>query len=238
MQKILFILALLLLTMPIFAQEDTMNTQIEVEASDGLILVGDLIVPTELEGDAPAILLIHMLGSERSAYEPLLPYLSEAGYIVLNADMRGHGATGGSQDWELAEADVQVWLDWLRDQEGIDGTRIAIIGASIGGNLALMGCANDENCVSAVALSPGTDYRGVAPGEAVESGLNALLIASHRDSFAADSIREFFSNGTGYLAARMYQGSAHGTNLFQNDLESVANAIVNWLDEQFAAVES
>lgn len=237
MQKIIFIFALLLLIVPTFAQGETMSTQIELEASDSLMLVADLIIPEALEGNAPAILLIHMLGSERSTYEPLLPYLSEAGYIVLNADMRGHGATGGSQDWELAESDIQTWLNWLREQEGVDGSRIAIIGASIGGNLALMGCANDENCVTAIALSPGTDYRGVAPADAVESGLNALLIASHDDRFAADSIREFFSNGSGYLAARMYKGSAHGTNLFRNDLESVANASIHWLDEQFAAVE-
>jgi predicted acyl esterase len=238
MRKILFIFILLLLIVPTFAQGDVMSIQVEVAASDGLMLIADLIVPAELEGDAPAILLIHMLGSQRNAYEPLLPYLSDAGFIVLNADMRGHGATGGSQDWDLAEQDIQVWLDWLREQDGVDGTRVAIIGGSIGGNLALIGCANDENCVTAVALSPGTDYRGVAPGDAVESGINALLMASHRDTFAADSIREFFANGTGYVAARMYQGSAHGTNLFNNDLDSVANAIVNWLDEQFAAIES
>jgi hypothetical protein len=73
-------------------------------------------------------------------------------------------------------------------------------------------------------------------GDAVENGLNALLIASHQDVFAAESVREFFMYGTGYLAARMYQGSRHGTNFFVDRLDSVANAIIHWLDEQFAAV--
>jgi len=214
-----------------------MSSEVSIEASDGLTLVGDFIVPDGLEGDAPAVLLLHMLGSNRSAYEPLLPYLADAGFIVLNVDMRGHGATGGAKDWNLTEDDTQLWLDWLREQDGVDGARVAIIGASIGSNMALIACANDEACVTAVALSPGTDYRGVMPGDAVKSGISALLIASHGDSYAADSIREFFATGTGYLAARMYEGSAHGTNLFQNSLDSVGNAIISWLDEQFADVE-
>lgn len=237
MQKILFILILLLLTVPALAQEDTMSTEVSVEASDGLMLVGDLIVPEGLEEDAPAVLLLHMLGSQRSAYEPLLPYLSEAGYIVLNIDMRGHGATRGSQDWDLTEDDMQLWFDWIREQEGVDASRVAIIGASIGGNMALISCANDEACVTAVALSPGIDYRGVMPGDAIDNGLDALLIASHQDRTSADSVREFFMWGTGYLTARMYEGSAHGTNLFRDNLDSVAAVSIHWLNELFAAVE-
>jgi hypothetical protein len=53
--------------------------------------------------------------------------------------------TGGSQDWDLAVEDRQVWLDWLREQDGADNARIAIIGASIGSNLALMGCVGEKD---------------------------------------------------------------------------------------------
>lgn len=237
MRKIFVFLIFVLWISPGFAQEEALSNQVTVQASDGLALIGDYIVPPGLDGNAPAVLLLHMLGSQRTAFEPLLPYLTDAGFIVLNVDMRGHGATGGSQNWDLAEQDVQTWLDWLRAQAGVDGSRVAILGASIGSNLALIGCANDEACVTAVALSPGTDYRGVMPGDSIENGLDALLIASHGDKFSADSIREFFSTGTGYLTARLYKGSAHGTNLFQNDLDSVANLSVAWLQEMFAAVE-
>lgn len=230
---------LFLLSLPTLAQTDDMpiSEQIELGASDDLMLVGDLYMPETISEDAPAVLLLHMLGDSRSAYEPFIPYLLDAGYIVLNVDMRGHGATGGSQDWDLAIDDVQIWFDWLREQEGVDAERTAVIGASIGGNVALIACGNDEACVTAIALSPGEDYRGVMPADAITNGLNAFLLASHDDTQSADSVRAFFASATGYVDARLYTGRQHGTQLFSTDLESVASASVAWLDEQFASVE-
>jgi predicted acyl esterase len=229
----------LLLVVPITAQDLPAPEVVSISASDGLELRGDFYRPAGAEEDTPAVLLMHMLGSQRNAYEPLLPDLLDAGYIVLNIDLRGHGETGGRHDWELAVSDVQTLLDWLRQQEGVADDQIAIIGASVGSNLALVGCANDEACVTAIALSPGLDYRGIEPQSAVTEGLaerSALLIASHQDGFSADSVIVMFSEATGNVAARLYEGRAHGTALFNNELASVSSAILSWLDEQFAAV--
>lgn len=229
-----------LLSLPTLAQGDDMleAQQIDISASDDLNLVGDLYLPEAMTEPAPAVILMHMLGGNRSEYDPLIPYLVEAGYAVLNVDLRGHGATGGSQDWDLAIEDTQRWFDWLRQQEGIDAQRTAIIGASIGSNVALIACANDEACVTAIALSPGEDYRGVMPADAVANGLNALLIASHNDRQSADSVRAFFASATGFVDARLYTGRQHGTQLFATDLESVANVSIGWLEEQFANVDA
>jgi len=240
MRQILLFMVLFLFTIPNAAQDIPTPETVTISASDDLELVGDFYTPAEVEDDAPAVLLLHMLRSRRSAYEPLIPYLLDAGYSVLNVDMRGHGETGGGQDWELAEEDVQRWLNWLRQQEGVADDQIAIIGASVGSNLALVGCANDEACVTAIALSPGLDYRGIEPESAVTEGLadrSALLIASHQDTFSADSVIVMFGDSTGNIAARLYDGRAHGTALFDNELDSISNTIVSWLDEQFAAVE-
>jgi alpha-beta hydrolase superfamily lysophospholipase len=95
--------------------------EVRIEASDGLALIGDYYAPPEAEkAGAPAVLLLHQLSSTRRAWAELVPLLSEAGYGVLAVDMRGHGATRGSQDWPLAEEDLHLWLEWLRVQEGID----------------------------------------------------------------------------------------------------------------------
>lgn len=240
MRSLIVIGVLLIFTVAISAQEMTTPESVGIEASDGLALRGDLYRPADMPTDAPAVLLLHMLGSQRSAYEPLIPALLDAGYIVLNMDMRGHGETGSSQDWQLAETDVQTALDWLRQQEGVNNEQIAIIGASIGSNLALIGCANDAGCVTAIALSPGLDYRDVQPESAVVEGLadrSALLVASHQDRYSADSVRTMFGSATGNISARLYAGNAHGTNLFNNELDSVSHMIVSWLDEHFAAAE-
>lgn len=237
MRHFLAILFVFLLIFPAFAQDDNFET-VEIAASDGLALIADYYLPENAEGEAPAVILLHMLRGQHSDYEPLIPALLDAGYIVLNVDIRGHGATGGSDDWDLAIEDTQVWFDWLREQSAVDASRVAIIGASIGSNVALIACDNDADCVTAVALSPGEDYRGVMPGDAVANGVTAFLIAAHGDSGSASSIRAFFSDATAYVNARLYPGNAHGTRLFDNELDSVSGAIINWLDEQFAAVDT
>lgn len=241
MKRVWMVIALLLLAFPAVAQDTMEATVVEIEADDGLALVGDYYAPSEENGLAPAVLLLHMLGSNRSAYEPLIPALLEEGYAVLTMDMRGHGDTGGSQDWDAALTDVGTMLGWLREQEGVDAEQVAIIGASIGSNVALLGCAADDQCVTVVALSPGLDYRGVQPEMALLEGLaerSALLVASHNDGYSADSVTQMFSSATGFVEARLYPGGAHGTQLFRNELDSISHLIRAWLAEQFARSET
>ena len=223
------------LIMNVSAQDELSFETVTIPASDGLELVGDLYLPTEISDTGnPAVLLFHMLGSNRHAYDPILPDLVDAGYVVLNVDMRGHGDTGGNQVWNLAIADVQVWLDWLRDQDAVDDSRVAIMGASIGSNVALIGCAEDPDCIGVIALSPGLDYRGVQPESAVVDGLSeraVLLIASHTDGYSAESVEQMFANAKGDVSARIYRGAAHGTALFRSNYDSVSHLILWWLAE-------
>lgn len=226
---------LLLLTSTLSAQQPALPTPLTVEiaANDGLTLVGDYYAQAEA---APAVLLLHMLGSQRGAWQPILVDLYGAGYAVLAVDLRGHGDSGGAQDWVLAEADVQTWLDWLREQDTVRDEALAIVGASIGGNLALLGCANDAACVTAVALSPGLDYRGVAPENAVVEGLaerSALLVAAQGDGYSADSVKQMAAAARGEIGLRLFSGSRHGTNFFltESARARIANVIITWLDE-------
>ena len=82
-----------------------------------------------------------MYGGQRADWLPLIPALTNAGYRVIAVDLRGHGETGGSNDWQAAIGDVQTWLDWIEAQPSMNPDKIAIVGASIGANLALVGCA-------------------------------------------------------------------------------------------------
>lgn len=232
---ILGVLVGMLMSLPLAeAQTEVSPERVQVVAADGLELIGDFYaIPTEA-GPGPAVLLLHMLGSERGAWEPLIPPLVEAGYHVLAVDIRGHGETGGSSDWPVAETDVQTWLDWLRARPGVDGGGVSVVGASIGSNLALLACAHDAGCVTVIALSPGLDYRGVQPLSALTEGLaerSALLVASHGDTYSADSVKEFAVNAVGEVGLRLYAGRAHGTQLFRDEGERLAQTIIAWLDE-------
>ncbi len=217
-------------TSAVHAQRDADAEIVTVEAYDGLTLVGEFY-PSASE-PAPTVLLLHMLGSRRNAWQPLIPSLSDAGYNVLAVDLRGHGETQGAQDWPAAERDVTTWLDWLGEQPSVLPDQIAIVGASIGANLALSGCAFDERCVTAVALSPGLDYRGVVTESAINEGLterSALLVASQRDTYSADSVKTLATQASGELGLQLYSGRAHGTDLFREAGAPVIPVILNWL---------
>ena len=230
-----FVLLAVLLFSPIlvFAQSDLPPSEpVMIEAGDGLVIVGDYYVP-ESGGPVPGVLLLHMLRGNRSAWEPFIPVLLDAGIAVLNIDMRGHGETGGEPDWSLVDSDMQTVLDWLKAQEGISG--VATIGGSIGGNAALRGAANDEEVVTAVAISSSFGYQGVTTADAVEklSQRPILLIASRDDSPAGPDTLELFDLTQGEAQVRMYNGRQHGTNLLP-DNDAMMQMIAGWLVEQFS----
>jgi pimeloyl-ACP methyl ester carboxylesterase len=218
------------------AQDAPMPQAVQVEASDRLTLVGDYYVsPSEL-GARPAVLLMHMYGSGRASWTPVIPALLEAGYDVLAVDLRGHGDTGGAEDWELAVGDVQVWLDWLRAQPGVRAEAVSTMGASVGSNLALIGCANDAQCVTAIALSPGLNFFGVQPETSVSEGLkdrSALLLATQADMESSEAVRQMVMTAQGEIGARIWPGATHGTDMFVSPKmrNRLIPIIVGWLDE-------
>lgn len=212
---------------------------VNIEAEDSLLLVGDYYFPvSEMDGETvPAVLLLHMLNSNRTKWETLIPVLvNDYGYAVLNIDMRGHGETGGSQDWPAAEADVQTLVDWLRTQDGINPGAVAIVGASIGSNLALRGWANDETVLTAVALSPGLDYRGVTTQDALKTSADraVMLVASRRDTPSALAVTTLFAETHADVQVRLYSGRLHGTQLLEDDsvVDELTHSIGTWIRAQ------
>ena len=202
-------------------------------AADDSALVADFYPASE---DAPALILLHMLNSRRGAWDPLIPDLHEAGYAILNVDMRGHGESDGGQDWDAIIADMAGWVDWLAQNQRSGDAGLAFIGGSIGANVALISCAESDACRGAVALSPGLDYRGVKPEPALVDGLAermALLVAAQADSSSSTAIRQMFLNAKGDVSARIYPGRAHGTGFLDSRYDSVSRLILGWLAELF-----
>jgi pimeloyl-ACP methyl ester carboxylesterase len=226
------VLVLIGLAAPAAAQDTPEPQRVEVTASDGLTLVGNFFPASDAADDtgAPTVLLLHQFGASKTSWGPLIPALYDAGYTLLAVDLRGHGETGGSLDWPLAEQDTQTWLDWLREQPGVDPERLSIIGSSIGSNLALRGMADDERVVTAVAISPGLDYYGVTTQDAIETiGQRPVFLATaQRDTQSSAGVKTLATVVQGDALVRIYRGNAHGVSLFsQGDFIPM---IVSWLD--------
>ena len=233
MMKHMLILLTILLSVNagVWAQRDAAAEIVTVQAEDGLMLVGEFYAASDDE-PAPSLLLMHMLGGRRNAWQALIPLLTDAGYNVLAVDLRGHGDTGGAQDWQAAERDIDIWLGWLSEQPSVMPDAFGLIGGSIGSNLALIGCAYDLRCVTAVALSPGLDYRGVVVDEAVLDAMaerSLLLVAAQGDQYSADSVKTLAGLSIGALGLQLYPGSTHGTHLIAAADAPAVELITHWL---------
>jgi pimeloyl-ACP methyl ester carboxylesterase len=247
MRKLSFMLifVVLLAAYPSLAQdEEPVPTRIELTAEDDAVLVGDFYATAEADGEKPAVLLLHMLNSSRAAWATLIPPLLADGYNVLAVDLRGHGETGGSRDWVKAQTDTQAWLGWLREQATVKDDSVSIIGASVGTTLALAGCAADETCVTAIALSPVT-WPSIPSQEAIEDGLkerSALLIASQTDYGSSSTLKTLVGVAKGEVNAYLLTGSIHGSDYINphNDRtrDPVIKLIIEWLDAHQPQVES
>lgn len=231
-------LTLFCLATPVYADDDTISSptstpapapRVEISADDGLTLVGDYHDPG---GDGPALLLLHQMYTTRASWSAQIAPLTEAGFKVLAVDLRGMGATGGRINWTQAQADTLAWVAWLRAQPGV--TSVALIGSSIGSSLALVGCAAAEGCAGAVALSPGLNYYQVATGDAVAQGFPVLIVYADRDLYPARDVPLMLkaageADGAGaHLTAWVYNGRAHGTDLFKGD-SALLGQIIAWL---------
>ena len=149
------------------AQEVTEIVEVLLFAEDGTVMMGYWYV-AHSDAPAPAVLLLHMLNGRAQDWLPLSDELAQAGIHALAIDLRGHGESGGARDWTLAQRDVTKWWHWFAAHQEVDANAMAVVGASIGANLALLGCAEWVDCRGAFALSPGADYRGLRPQMALE----------------------------------------------------------------------
>jgi hypothetical protein len=157
--------------------------------SDGFALNGFLHQP-EGAGEHPGLVLCHGFGGScRGAGHPeLANALEQAGYVVLRFDFRGCGQSEGKRGDVIVDeeiADLRHALDFLVRQPSVDATRIGVIGASLGGSVAIEVAADDARvklCVANGSIGNGERrYRAQYPGDASWQAFRAKLDAANRN---------------------------------------------------------
>jgi uncharacterized protein len=144
-------------------------TDITIPTPKGHVLAGTLTRP-KAGGRVPAAVMITGISRhERNEGPPpfgpfrdIADVLGRAGIAVLRVDDRGVGHSTGDFDKATSfdEADdVRSELAWLRAQSGIDPTRIALVGHSEGGLIALVVASTDSK-LSAIVLLAGSGVPG------------------------------------------------------------------------------
>lgn len=130
-------------------------------AAGGLTLGGILHRPDTIEA-RPAIIVLHgwlPSGTNGAAtVEARARRFADDGYVALALAMRGWPPSGGADDCGLRQPDdVVTAAAWLRSQPGVIGDRVAIVGFSQGGQVALLAAARDPRMRAVAAYFPVTD---------------------------------------------------------------------------------
>jgi dipeptidyl aminopeptidase/acylaminoacyl peptidase len=117
--------------------------------SAGATLRGTLHVPYDGGARRPGIVTCHGFGGSSSGagHPELGRALERAGYVVLRFDFRGCGASDGERGRVICLEEVEDLrnaVTFLQAQEGVDPERIGVIGASLGGAVAVYGAATDQ----------------------------------------------------------------------------------------------
>ncbi len=120
---------------------------------------------------------LHGNAANVSNHLPLVAWLPAAGFNVLMLDYRGFGRSGGRPTLDGVVDDAAAALAYLRTRPGVDGTRLVVLGQSLGGATALRLLARDSSGVRlAVVEATFASYRGIARDAAMQSVVLAPLV--------------------------------------------------------------
>ena len=180
-----------------------------------------------------AVLLLHMLGKDKSDYNNVSLYLQQNGFSVLAIDFRGHGnsdldyTTFTDADWQNLVVDVEASVDFL---ESKGYKRIGVVGASIGANAGLKQAVQDTRIDSLVLLSAGEEYHGInVTAIAPYYDRPVMIVAAMDDKEAAVAATRIYNAiENPYTDLKMYPTGGHGTEMLKNQ-EGLAATIVTWL---------
>ena len=158
---------------------------------DAALTIPDGVTP---ESPAPAVVLLHGFGSDRTSQVARTASLVRQGYVVLAPSARGFGDSGGTvslADRDREGRDLSALIDELagRDevlQDAPGDPRVALVGASYGGGLALLGGALDERVDTVVAITAWHDLAtalapnatGAAASGPLKVGWTSLLFTA------------------------------------------------------------
>ncbi|HTM68103.1 MAG TPA: alpha/beta fold hydrolase [Candidatus Binatia bacterium] len=206
---------------------------------DGVTIVGEHRPGPQ---GAPAALLLHMMPATKESWEPLAAALAGRGFATLAIDLRGHGESvvgeGGEKlDYKAFDDaahqakvfDVDAAMRWLAEQ-GTPASRTALVGASIGANLAIAWAAAHPEVPAAVALSPGLDYHGVtteAAAKAMPREQKLLLAASDDDGYSFESVQTLAEADPNAEVQRL-SAAGHGTRMFEARPD-LLEYVVEWI---------
>ena len=230
---------------------------VRLNTADDVGIIGTYY-PTD-QPHAPAVLLIHSILRDRSVWADFATLLQHNGIAALAIDLRGHGESTRKltadgpvkidmrqltgRDYQDMLLDIEAAIDWLQTQPEIDKKHIALIGESLGANVALRYAAINEDLSAIAVFSPGLNYRGVRTDDVIRQLGPAPfhIFVSQNDAFAFESSKRLVEirlesgvdGATNELT--VCTGSLHGSEMLKS-VRNLPQITLSWLKETWATV--
>lgn len=191
-----------------------------------------------------AVLMLHMMPSSKEAWRELAEALGKENIASLAIDLRGHGQSlqkgrerldfklFEDKEHQASKNDVEAALEWLKAETGFGLSSMAIVGASIGANLALQSFARHPEITKCAAISPGLNYRGIEPKSLVnryQKSQRVLYITARDDQDGKNTpmTEELYAVTSCQKEIIVCDQGGHGTNLLA--LKDVFARVRNFL---------
>lgn len=223
-------------------------------AADGRTLEG-LFYPPKTDG-APIVVLLHWAPGSMADWADLarwlqngdgsshafLPALADdATFGALAFNFGGYGASQGNRSRDQLYSDALAAFDFAATLPGIDPQRILGIGASIGADGAIDGCAwlfaqdtPGGSCVGALSLSPG-GYLGYGYADAAaytRAQANDIVLYCVAAQNDAESAPACASAGANVMVVNE-AGADHGMDLLNTSHPEVLDTLIDFLQATF-----
>lgn len=228
---------LLLLLSVALAAGITFPTPISLVSADGTHLAAAWGAPAKA---TRGVLFVHQAGRTKEDWSFLADKLYHDGNVVLTVDLRGHGANRTATPAELTEADYQAMQTdvtaALAHLEAKGVTRVCIIGAELGANLAINAGVADPKVVSVVLLSPGMEIKGVIASDAVQrfGARPVALVAALDDRYGAHSAQTMDATALGEHTLKLLDSGGKGVKMLNAD-PTLEGWIVGWVGQHWEA---
>lgn len=228
------------------------GVEYKAATADGLELYGWL---TESPDDhAPLYVLLPMMGNTHTSYKPFVSALlkrwmatdtTAESFVmphILSLDLRGHGQsimkngveishqTMAIEEFSKYPDDVLKMIDRVLADKSrkIDRVGMVVIGASIGANTAIMLTERIPEISKVVMLSPGENYRSLAPTEALKKFAGKSLIMAGADDEYSKESSEVMAKLNPNCTLKIFPGPDHGTDITDNHPEAMIY-LIDWL---------
>ena len=233
MRRATLSLALAMLLCGVFAAVvDGRAQRVSFRTDDGVTIAATWYEPSTRP--AGAVILVHGLNRSRRDWDVFASRLAGSGIGALAIDLRGHGDSQHPRP-ETTEAGYPAMVRdlvgarrFLAGRGDVVPSRIGLVGASLGANLAALAAA-DGAFTTLALLSPSLDYRGLRIEGAIKKygKRPLLLVASDDDPYARRSALEL-QKALATAELITLNAAGHGIRMFDR-APDLAQALIDFL---------